>query len=114
MRKQRVVVVALVILACGLAGGYLLLSANVLGQPPEESAQETPPDDSPLSSHRKPHPELPPGVFVPETPPGGEANPLAPPAPPPVPPDLVPLTPEGSRSHPESKRSVYNLRQETP
>ena len=41
MRKQRVVV-ALVILVCGLAGGYLLLSANVLGQPPEESCAGDP------------------------------------------------------------------------
>ena len=78
MRKQRVVV-ALVILACGLAGGYLLLSANVLGQPPGESAQETPPGDSPLSSHRRPHPEQPPRAFLPLPPPK-------------QPPNIVPLT----------------------
>ena len=32
MRKQRVVAGALVTLACGLAGGYLMLPANVMGK----------------------------------------------------------------------------------
>ena len=75
MRKQRVVAAcALITLACGLAGGYLMLPADVMGKAPGGNGVS--------------------GVFVPPTPPGGRPIPWHRLPPPPVPPDLVTLTPE--------------------
>jgi cytochrome c peroxidase len=74
MRMQRVVAGVLVTLACELAGVYLWLPTDVMGQAPVGIRAL--------------------GVFMPPTPPGGQPIPLRPLPPPPVPPDLVPLTPE--------------------